>query len=116
MSVRLRLRDLLRGGRTDDPQPREEGQLRRIVLIGQRVDYRLIRARRRTIGMQIGLSGLTVNFNDNSAGGTFSNPSPVTNASGQATTTYTTGGTTGTVTIDATYSTLPPAVFTETVD
>jgi len=63
-----------------------------------------------------GLSGLTVNFNDNSAGGTFSNPSPVTNASGQATTTYTTGGTTGTVTIDATYSTLPPAVFTETVD
>ena len=60
MSVRLRLRDLLRGTRTDDRQPREEGQLRRVVLTGQRVDYRLIRARRRTIGMQIGLSGLTV--------------------------------------------------------
>ena len=60
MSARLRLRDLLRGTRTDDRQPREEGQLRRVVLTGQRVDYRLIRARRRTIGMQIGLSGLTV--------------------------------------------------------
>ena len=60
MSARLRLRDLLRGKRTDDPQPREEGEVRRIVLAEQRVDYRLIRARRRTIGMQIGLSGLTV--------------------------------------------------------
>jgi predicted metal-dependent hydrolase len=37
-----------------------EGQARRIVLAGQLVDYRLIRARRRTIGMQIGLTGLTV--------------------------------------------------------
>lgn len=60
VSARLRLRDLLRGKRIDDPQPRAEGQLRRIVLTGQRVDYRLIRARRNTIGMQIGLEGLTV--------------------------------------------------------
>jgi predicted metal-dependent hydrolase len=37
-----------------------EGQARRIVLAGEIVDYRLIRARRRTIGMQIGLTGLTV--------------------------------------------------------
>lgn len=63
-----------------------------------------------------GISGLTVNFIDNGAGGSFTNASPVTNASGQASTGYTTPGHTGTVTIDATYSTLPPAVFTETVD
>lgn len=60
MSVRLRLRDLFRGKRKDDPQRREEGQLRRVVLTGRSVDYRLIRARRKTIGMQIGLEGLTV--------------------------------------------------------
>jgi len=63
-----------------------------------------------------GLAGLTVNFNDNGAGGTFSNSSPVTTTTGRASTTYTTGATTGTVTIDATYGTLTPAVFTETVD
>ena len=38
----------------------EEGQARRVTLAGQEVDYRLIRVRRRSIGMQIGLSGLTV--------------------------------------------------------
>jgi hypothetical protein len=38
----------------------DEGQPRRIALAGEIVDYRLIRARRRTIGMQIGLAGLTV--------------------------------------------------------
>lgn len=63
-----------------------------------------------------GLSGLTVNFTDNSAGGSFSNSAPVTSATGQVTVTYTTGPTQGTVTIDATYSTLPSAVFTETVN
>ncbi|MGO8795321.1 MAG: Ig-like domain-containing protein, partial [Candidatus Sulfotelmatobacter sp.] len=63
-----------------------------------------------------GLSGLTVNFTDNGAGGTFSNPNPVTGTTGQVTVTYTTGPNEGTVTIDATYSTLAPAVFTETVD
>ncbi len=63
-----------------------------------------------------GLPGLTVNFTDNGAGGTFSNPSPVTGTTGQVSVTYTTPGVTGTVTIDATYGTLAPAVFTETVD
>jgi hypothetical protein len=63
-----------------------------------------------------GLSGLTVNFTDNGAGGSFSNPNPVTSTTGQVTVTYTTGPNEGTVTIDATYSTLAPAVFTETVD
>jgi predicted metal-dependent hydrolase len=36
------------------------GRLRRIVLAGEALDYRLHRARRRTIGMQIDLDGLTV--------------------------------------------------------
>jgi outer membrane protein assembly factor BamB len=62
-----------------------------------------------------GISGLTVNFTDNGAGGSFSNSAPVTSTIGQVTVTYTTGGTAGTVTIDATYGTLSPAVFTETV-
>lgn len=62
-----------------------------------------------------GISGLTVAYTDNGAGGTFSNPNPVTTATGQATTSYTTPGVTGTVTINATYGTLSPAVFTETV-
>jgi predicted metal-dependent hydrolase len=39
---------------------REEGQVRRIALAGHAIDYRLVRARRRSIGMQIGLDGLTV--------------------------------------------------------
>ena len=34
--------------------------MRRIVLAGENVDYRLVRARRRSIGMQISVSGLTV--------------------------------------------------------
>jgi len=40
--------------------PRDEGQVRRLTLAGQEIDYRLVRARRRSIGMQIGLDGLTV--------------------------------------------------------
>lgn len=36
------------------------GQSRSIVLAGQNVDYRLIRARRRSIGMEVHLDGLTV--------------------------------------------------------
>jgi hypothetical protein len=62
-----------------------------------------------------GLPNLTVNFTDNGAGGSFSNPSPITGNTGQVSVTYTTPGVTGTVTIDATYGTLSPAVFTETV-
>ena len=39
---------------------RGDGHARSITLAGQPVDYRLIRARRRTIGMEVDLSGLTV--------------------------------------------------------
>lgn len=37
-----------------------DGQLRQVQLAGTAVDYRLIRARRRTIGMEVDLDGLTV--------------------------------------------------------
>jgi hypothetical protein len=63
-----------------------------------------------------GIPSLTVNFTDNGAGGIFSTTTPITNNHGQASVTYTTPGTTGTVTIDATYSTFVPVVFTETVN
>ena len=46
--------DGTRGRRTRD------GALRKIELAGEAVDYRLIRARRRTIGMEVDLTGLTV--------------------------------------------------------
>jgi hypothetical protein len=62
-----------------------------------------------------GLAGLTVNFTDNGAGGTFSNANPVTGTTGQVSVTYTTPSVPGTVTIDASYGSLSPAVFTETV-
>jgi predicted metal-dependent hydrolase len=39
---------------------RDEGQARRLKLAGEDIDYRLVRAPRRSIGMQIGLDGLTV--------------------------------------------------------
>ena len=39
---------------------RREGHARTITLAGQAVEYRLIRARRRTIGMEVDLTGLTV--------------------------------------------------------
>jgi hypothetical protein len=42
------------------PERRGEPESRRIVLGGETVDYRLIRSRRRTIGMEVGLAGLTV--------------------------------------------------------
>jgi len=63
-----------------------------------------------------GLPGLTVAFSDGGAGGTLSNPNPVTSTTGQVTVTYTTPSQTGVVTITAAYSTLPSAVFTETVN
>jgi predicted metal-dependent hydrolase len=53
-------RDDFQDGRRGDDNSRDNGQLRRITLAGQDVDYRLVRVRRRSIGMQIGLSGLTV--------------------------------------------------------
>ena len=47
-----------------DPAQRDrdaaEGQLRRVVLAGHAIEYRLIRARRRSIGMEVHLDGLTV--------------------------------------------------------
>ena len=47
-----------------DPARRDrdagEGQLRRVVLAGNPIEYRLIRARRRSIGMEVHLDGLTV--------------------------------------------------------
>ena len=48
------------GRRNGARNPRDEGQVRRIALAGQDVNYRLVRVRRRSIGMQIGLDGLTV--------------------------------------------------------
>jgi predicted metal-dependent hydrolase len=54
---RAPLRARLIGG---ERPPEQEGQTRRIVLGSEAVDYRLYRAHRRTIGMQIGLAGLTV--------------------------------------------------------
>ncbi len=63
-----------------------------------------------------GISGLTVTFTDNGSGGTFSTTMPVTNVNGQATVTYTTPANAGTVTITASYSSLSPRVFTETVN
>ena len=62
-----------------------------------------------------GISGVTVTFTDNSAGGTFSTTMPVTTSNGQASVSYTAGPNTGTVTINASTSTLGPAIFTETV-
>ena len=48
-------------GGARDPAPRiRDGQLRRVTLGCELVDYRLIRARRRTIGMEVNLEGLTV--------------------------------------------------------
>ena len=58
MMAGLRLKDIF-GGRAGDRRA-EEGELRRIVLAGAGVDYRLVRSRRRSIGMQIDFSGLTV--------------------------------------------------------
>jgi predicted metal-dependent hydrolase len=58
MSARLRLKDIF-GGRTADEKGADV-QSRRITLNGSSVDYRLVRARRRSIGMQVDLSGLTV--------------------------------------------------------
>ena len=42
------------------PRRQREAHARSITLAGQAIDYRLIRARRRTIGMEVDLSGLTV--------------------------------------------------------
>ena len=61
------------------------------------------------------ISGVTVTFTDNGAGGTFSTTTPVTGTNGQASVTYTCGSKAETVTISASTSTLGPLNFTETV-
>ncbi|HEY1679452.1 MAG TPA: hypothetical protein VGG04_17180, partial [Candidatus Sulfotelmatobacter sp.] len=61
------------------------------------------------------IQGVTVSFVDNGAGGTFSNPNPVTTATGQVSIAYTAGPNPGTVTISATTATLGPVNFTETI-
>jgi hypothetical protein len=61
------------------------------------------------------ISGVTVTFTDNGAGGTFSTTTPVTGSNGQASVTYTTGSNAGKVTISASTSTVGPVNFTETV-
>lgn len=61
------------------------------------------------------LAGFTITFNDNGAGGTFSSTTAVTNSSGQAGVSYTTGSTPGTVKINATESSTLGVRFTETV-
>ncbi len=61
------------------------------------------------------ISGATVTFTDNGAGGTFSTTTPKTGSNGQASVSYTTGSTSGTVTITATTGSLAPVNFTETV-
>ena len=61
------------------------------------------------------IQGVTVSFQDNGAGGTFSNANPVTTATGQVSISYTAGPNPGTVTISATTATLGPVNFTETI-
>ncbi|MFO1302642.1 MAG: SprT family zinc-dependent metalloprotease [Burkholderiales bacterium] len=53
-------RALLKLDGTGDARKGRDGHPRTITLAGQAVEYRLIRARRRTIGMEVDLSGLTV--------------------------------------------------------
>ena len=57
-TAHLRLDEVGRG--PDDARRAGDGTQRRVVLAGETVDYRLIRARRRTIGMEVDLEGLTV--------------------------------------------------------
>lgn len=54
----LRLHEIGRG--PDVGRRTRDGTSRRVVLAGETVDYCLIRARRRTIGMEVNLEGLTV--------------------------------------------------------
>ncbi len=60
------------------------------------------------------VSGATVQFSDNGAGGSFSSPSVSTAPNGQASATYTLPGTAGIYPVTATVGALTPASFTET--
>ena len=55
-------RSPLRRNDASDARPRStpDGQVRRIVLAGEAIDYRVVRAKRSSIGMNVGLAGLTV--------------------------------------------------------
>jgi predicted metal-dependent hydrolase len=56
----LRLDDVGGNRGPDAARRARDGLQKRVVLAGETVDYRLIRARRRTIGMEVNLDGLTV--------------------------------------------------------
>jgi hypothetical protein len=60
------------------------------------------------------VSGATVQFSDNGAGGGFSSSSVITDSNGQASATYTLPGTAGTYPVTATVGALTPASFSET--
>jgi hypothetical protein len=62
------------------------------------------------------ISGYTVTFTDNGAGGTFSTTMPVTDSHGQASVSYTTGSNPGTITISAGSTATGSVNFTETVN
>jgi len=57
-TAHLRLDEV--GPAPDGARRAADGTQRRMVLAGETVDYRLVRARRRTIGMEVDLEGLTV--------------------------------------------------------
>jgi hypothetical protein len=63
----------------------------------------------------LNVPGITVSFTDNGAGGSFSSNSVVTNSQGRASTEYTTGPNTGSVTVTASVTGLSPVNFTVTV-
>lgn len=68
-----------------------------------------------TDGKGFAVPGVAVSFGDNGAGGSFSNPAPVTASNGEASTLYTTGATAGSVTVKASVSGVNPASFQATV-
>lgn len=63
----------------------------------------------------LNVPGVTVSFTDNGAAGSFSSNSVVTNAQGRASTQYTTGPNTGSVSVTASVTGLNPVNFTVTV-
>jgi hypothetical protein len=62
-----------------------------------------------------GVPGVPVTFSDGGAGGTFSAASVTTNSTGEASTSYTTPSTAGTVTISASTTGITPVKFAEVV-
>jgi adhesin/invasin len=62
-----------------------------------------------------GVGGVVISFDDGGAGGSFSAVTATTDASGFASTSYTTGIKSGAISINATATGLTPAVFKETV-